>query len=268
MLISIVGNTLVLAAIFTTPSLRSVPSIILLSGLALSDFAVGLIVQPFYIAKELTSIDCLMSLSSTMSIAFCGISLSTMALISADRFLALHCHMSYNTAVNKPRVVSTMVVIWLFHFLVSIMRLVNMPIHFYAANVLISVYTLTTTISYIGIYRIVRRHQLQIQDQQQSVESLNAESTLNNMSLKRTAVNTFVFYICTILCYFPWFVSQFYYRDTAVESATQAWPFTVTLVFANSSINPFLYCWRLRELRIAVVKMVKKIPCKNTAREN
>ena len=52
MLVSIIGNTLVLYTIFRIPSLRS-PSIILLCSLAVSNLLVGLFVQPVYIANEL-----------------------------------------------------------------------------------------------------------------------------------------------------------------------------------------------------------------------
>ena len=54
MLISILGNALVLAAIIRTPSIRSTPHMIMLCSLAVSDFLVGLIAQPLYIARELT----------------------------------------------------------------------------------------------------------------------------------------------------------------------------------------------------------------------
>ena len=40
--------------------------------------------------------------------------------------------------------------------------------------------------------------------------------------------------------------------------------FATTLVFFNSCINPFLYCWRLHELRTAVVKTARKMLCKET----
>ena len=53
--ITIAGNSLVLAAIFKTPSLRS-PSTAFLSTLDFSDLAVGLIVQPLYIASEFTTV--------------------------------------------------------------------------------------------------------------------------------------------------------------------------------------------------------------------
>ena len=53
MLISILGNALVLAAIIRTPSIRSTPHMIMLCSLAVSDFLVGLIAQPVYIAHQL-----------------------------------------------------------------------------------------------------------------------------------------------------------------------------------------------------------------------
>ena len=58
MLISIIGNTLVLVAILRTPSLRS-PSTILLCSLAVSDIFVGLVAQPVSIAYQLTEKDSL-----------------------------------------------------------------------------------------------------------------------------------------------------------------------------------------------------------------
>ena len=67
MLAAIIGNSLVLAAILTSPSLRSRASMILLAGLAVSDLAVGLITQPFYIAQELSLNGLIAKLSYTMS---------------------------------------------------------------------------------------------------------------------------------------------------------------------------------------------------------
>ena len=55
MLISILGNALVLAAIMRTPSIRSTSHMIMLCSLAVSDFLVGLIAQPTSVAEQLTS---------------------------------------------------------------------------------------------------------------------------------------------------------------------------------------------------------------------
>ena len=43
------------------------------------------------------------------------------------------------------------------------------------------------------------------------------------------------------------------------------WTLTNTIVFMNSSINPFLYCWRTRDNRTIVSKMLGDILFKQTA---
>jgi len=80
--------------------------------------------------------------------------------------------------------------------------------------------------------------------------------------LKRSALNSFVFFIVMVLFYVPMSVAMAVYLIT--EEWEHAWGFTTTAVFMNSSINPFLYCWRLGKLRKAVVKTVKKILSKQS----
>ncbi|XP_078355640.1 melanocortin receptor 3-like [Oculina patagonica] len=264
MLISIFGNIMVLAAVATTSSLRS-PSLILLCGLAVSDLVVAVVVQPIYIAKELTSDVILLGVTKKMGFSFCGISFATMAAISVDRFLALRYHMTYNMFVTTRRVKLILVIIWVTHILLlSSVSFWYRLANFYINVVLIFMYIIASTISYIGIYRIVRCHQLQILAQQQAVEMLTDENSYNFPSLSRNAVNTFVFYICTIFCYFPWLIYRIFYSHIFVTNPNTAWVFTATLLFANSAINPFLYCWRLRELRVAVMKTVRKMSCNCT----
>lgn len=95
LVLSIFGNSMVLAAVLKTPSLRS-PSLMFLCGLAVSDLVVGLIVQPIYIARELTFVDIFIRLTRIFGNSFCGISFATMSAISVDRFLALQFHMTYS----------------------------------------------------------------------------------------------------------------------------------------------------------------------------
>ena len=269
MLAAIIGNSLVLAAILTSPSLRSRASMILLAGLAVSDLAVGLITQPFYIAQELSLNGLIAKLSYTMSSSLIGISLATMALISIDRVLALQCHMSYHAVVTTPRVIFILVFIWILHFFVSCIRLQLNTILKHAAYVLLGAYNAASIICYINIYRVVRRHQLQIRIQQQAAQGSNTEINIRNIAtIKYAALNTFVFYICACFCYFPrvmYFLSR---RDNSdANDSNTPWIFTATLIFANSAINPLLYCWRLRELRIAVKSTLAKISC-SEQREN
>ena len=259
LVLSILGNTMVLTAVLKTPSLRS-PSIILLCGLAASDFVVGLIVQPIFIARDLTSVYIFARLTRSFGTLFCGISFASMSAISVDRFLALQFHMTYGTLVTKSRVKLTLILIWLIN---SGLNIWHTPTNFHLAIVLVGVYISASTVSYIGIYRIIRRHNAEIYAQRQALEYPSAQNVYSLAMLTRTATNTFVFYISTIFCYLPWFIYRIFYREKFPVGSQEAWVFTVTLVFANSAINPFLYCWRIRDLRKAVIKISRrKISCK------
>lgn len=105
MLMSITGNSLVLAAILRTPTLHS-PSIMFLCSLAVSDLLVGLVIQPLYIAYELTKFSFLYQPMTTMAVTGVGVSLSTITAISVDRFLALQYLMRYPNVMTIHRVQS------------------------------------------------------------------------------------------------------------------------------------------------------------------
>ena len=81
--------------------------------------------------------------------------------------------------------------------------------------------------------------------------------------LIKSAVNTFVFYICLVICYFPNVVFMTLYGTVHREWKTE-WDLSTTVVFMNSSINPILYCWRLRELKKAMVKIGRGLLNKQT----
>ena len=261
MLISILGNALVLAAIIRTPSIRST-HMIMLCSLAVSDFLVGLVAQPIYIAEQLRKNRMVNKVSKLTGPSLCIVSLMTITAITVDRFLALHYHMRYATLVTESRVKYTLITIWLISFLVSGFQFWSESSHF-ASGIVIIICLIICSYSYIRIYRIVRRHQLQIRAQQQALESSTAKYNLNTARLKRSALNSFVFYIALIICYLPIYVLSILHGLSIKDWQTE-WYFAHTAVFMNSSINPILYCWRLRELRTAVVKTARQMLCKET----
>ncbi|XP_078345143.1 melanocortin receptor 4-like [Oculina patagonica] len=262
MLISILGNALVLAAIIRTPSIHST-SMIMLCSLAVSDLLVGLFAQPIYLYLQLTKDRYVEPVGRMTGYSLCKVSLLTMTAITVDRFLALHYHMRYATLVTKSHVKYTLVNIWLMCFLSSGLYFWNKHVYSFLVGVVTIICLIISTFSYIRIYLIVRRHQLQIQAQQQAVQSSNAEDNLNIVRFIRSAMNTFVFFIALIICYFPMYV-LLTLHGTSGKIWPPEWDFALTAVFMNSSINPFLYCLRLRELRKAVVKTARQMLCKQT----
>ena len=76
----------------------------------------------------------------------------------------------------------------------------------------------------------------------------------------KSAKNIFIYFLFMILCYTPLF---FVYIISAINNLNSMVlrTFPVTVAFMNSSINPFLYCWRIPELRTAVFKTARLLSC-------
>ena len=263
MLISILGNALVLAAIIRTPSIRSTPQMIMLCSLAVSDFLVGLVAQPIYIAGQLTKDSIVQYAAMLTGPSLCVVSLMTITAITVDRFLALHYHMRYATIVTESRVKYTLTIIWLIIFLLSGLVVWDQLVLGLVVATVSIICLLICMASYVRIYCFIRRHQLQIHVQQQAVQSSDAGSNLNVTQLKRSAMNTFVFCLALVICYLPMYVLATLF-GLSIKDWRRESEFAITAVFMNSSINPVLYYWRLCELRTAVVKTARQLLCKQT----
>ena len=235
---------------------------IILCSLAVSVFLVGLVAQPIYIADQLTKNSIVNKVSKLTGTSLCIVSLMTITAITVDRFLALHYHMRYATLVTESRVKYTLITVWLISLLVSGFDFWSKGFHFTGGSV-VTICLAICSYSYIRIYCIVRRHQLEIHAQQQALENSTAENNLYTARLKRSAMNTFVFYIALIICYLPIYVLLAVHGLSIKDWKTE-WYFAYTAVFMNSSINPILYCWRLRDLRTAVIKTARQMLCKET----
>ena len=125
--------------------------------------------------------------------------------------------------------------------------------------VLVVICIFICTICYIRIDRIVFHHQLQINAQQQAVQGINTAHNLNMVRSKRSAVNTFVYFILMIMCYYPVLISILILAISPEHWSYKSWILAETVVYLNSSINPFLFCWRLSELGIAVLIALRRI---------
>ena len=261
MLLSIIGNALVLVAILRTPSLRS-PSVIFLCNLAVSDLLVGLVVQPVYVAAEIAiTVRALLQAAKLMGFAGFGVSLTTMTAITVDRFLALHYHLQYPNLMTTSRAIYTIVTIWCIITLFSFSILWSPSIYFFLAAVGITICLLVCLVCFIKIYRIVRRHQLQIQVQQQAVDNLTDTNDNHIRQSTKSAKSIFIYFLVMILCYTPLF---FVHIISAINISNSIilWTFPITAAFMNSSINPLLYCWRIPELRTAIFKTARLLSCR------
>ena len=261
MLVAIVGNSLVLAAILSAPSLRS-PAILLLCNLAVSDLLVGLVIQPLFIAHSFNlTTRLLTSIWLIMSYSACGISLCTMTAIAVDRFLALHYHLRYSTMVTSFRIKTFLTALWLKSFIFSGIYFWSIRIFFLYITIFVCLCLIISVFCYVRIFKIVRHQQKKIQCQHQAVNLPQGSTISNLLQLEKSAINSFLFFIVMVLFYTP--VSTYLSLIYATKDGShRGWNVAITLVFINSSLNPFLYCWRMGDLRAAVMKTARKLFCR------
>ena len=264
-LTAIFGNMVVIYSLWKTPSLHS-PSNLLLLGLAVCDFGVGITVQPFYIiyqsfylANHLKTWLATMKVYNVLSNLVCGVSFLTTTAVSVDRYIAIHLHLRYRELVTLRGTGVLLVVLWIIAAFVASTLIWKQNITFFLVTSLIVVCLFSTFGVYVRIFTVVRQHQKRIQGQQ----SQKIRNYGNTKQFAKSAIG--MFYVCFVhfLCYLPYFVflilRDMYETNTFTILATE---YAQTLIFLNSSLNPIVYCWRLGEIRTAVKRSLASFGCR------
>jgi len=264
---AIIFNSVTIQALTKISSLPK-PLKTLLLSLAVSDLGVGLLVQPFYFGllvkwlQRNNSTDGTCNVFLSVLYLFSAASFTGVMALSADRFLALHLHLRYQDLVTHKRVVGLVISSWMFSAFLSVLHLwVSMYI-FYLLIAVIGVVCLAfSAMFYFKIYFAVRRHRSQIQALQALQLAQNGQ-TANAARLRKSAIGVFYVYLVFLLCYLPKFCSSVVF--VVISGSTSAGvkvfvSFSTTLLLLNSSLNPFIYCWKLRHIRIAVSEIVRNI---------
>ena len=263
---AIMLNIVTIHAIRTTSSLPKTLKTLLLS-LAVSDVGVGLVSQPFYISllikwSQENNPGCNTSkafyfITHFFTVAsFCGV-----VAVSVDRFLAIHLHLRYQELVTHKRVVAVVISIWVLSVFGSSLMFWEVPLDIFSLIILIIgiIAVILTTMAYIRIYLAVRRHKNQIQALQVQQVAQAGEVAIFS-SLAKSAVGIFYVYLLFLVCYLPYFLVL-----VAIEMKGPNVVFkrlfltSGTLVYFNSSLNPVIYCWKMRHIRHAVTNILRNM---------
>ena len=261
------GNTLILVALHKETSLHA-PSKLLFRNLATTDLCVGLIAEPLGLTYLILSLKerwdiCryVFATSNITSHILCGVSLFTLTAISVDRLLALLLGLRYRQVVTLKRIYRIVAVFWVVSSAGTAMLLWNQRITSSCAGILVALCVVTSIFSYTKIFYTLRHNQIH---EQSNVNQGQPSQTvhLNIARYKKTVFSALWVQVALVVCYLPYAIVVVLYLQRGVTSyILVASLYSGTLIYLNSSLNPILYCWKIREVRQAVKDTLRGLFC-------
>ena len=260
------GNTLILVSLHKESSLHA-PSKLLFRSLATTDLCVGIISEPLCIAYLITALNerwnmfChfTLAISETTCHIFGAVSLFTLAAISVDRLLALLLGLRYRQVVTLRRMYLIVTVSWIVSTAGTTTYFWNQRITLLAGFIVIALCVVTSIFSYTKIFLTLRRNQFQVQGHvSQGHPSQTAQ--LNIAHYKKTVSSALWVQLALVVCFLPFAIVEVLFLQRGMSSyIIVARFYSAHLALLNSSLNPILYCWKIREVRQAVKDTLREI---------
>ena len=275
---SSLGNTLILIALHRVTSIYP-PTKLLFRCMAVTDLLVGLISQPLYVTflfRFFTAwnVNTTATMIRRADVFFFSllppVSLLTSAAISVDRLLDLLLGLRYRHTVTLRRVWVVLVCFWLISALQATggiffeyPKLDKIALWLFCALLTLSL--LVSVFSYVKIFKTLRYRQVQVhRNTQQGQRPNGGGNQLNIARYKKTVYSIAWVQLALLICYFPYnligFLKLFRKLPFSNEIYIQLpWASFETLLYLNSSLNPALYCWRIRDVRQEVKNIIRKV---------
>jgi len=255
-LTAFLANLVIIIALQKPSSLHP-PSKLLLGCLASTDLCVGLIMQPLYVVYLMSSEDyrrCyyVQRIFIATATVFSGFSAITLTAISVDR-----------QVVTLRRVWVLVAFIWLNNISISATLIFNGDIFLKVLTIEGMLCVIISSFCYSKTYFMLRQHQVQVQDHVQEGQLTGVGTGINLARYKKTVSSALWVQTIFLLSYLPFgfTIAVVVITGLVTPSLYVAVFATVCLVSLNSSLNPFLYCWKMRELRQAVKDTIRGIWC-------
>ena len=266
------GNALILVALRNVSSIHP-PTKLLFRCLAVTDLCVGLICQPLYVYLNIGNfIRELWYVNYFFYFVLLAVSPLTSAAISVDRLLALLLGLRYRHVVTLRRVRVVIACVWFIAVSNASLDCVAWVLSKYKVTLasfwtfiaLIMVCIIISLFSYLKIFLTLRHQQAQVRDHVQPEQSSRVRSVLNIARYKKTVYSVAWIQFAMLACYGPYIVMAFLLNFGNIGYSTEvvvAMVVSLCLFFLNSSLNPVLYSWRIKDVRQEVKNAIRKCLC-------
>ena len=260
---SFLSYTAIMLNIVTIHAIRRT----LLLSLAVSDVGVGLLGQPFYVSLVVEWLHqnnpaCITNIVFIFIVnAFSLASFFGVVAISVDRFLAIHLHLRYQELVTPRRVADVVISTWLLSVAFPVVVAWLLPDLYSLLTFFLGILGLVvTTLVNIRIYLTARRHKNQIRGLQ--LQGVRDNSEMSRFArLVKSAVGILYVYLLFLICYLPFLICLVANEINGPSVPLKSWfIFSLTLIFLSSSLNPVIYCWKMRHIRHAIMAILRNTP--------
>lgn len=266
---TIVTNLLILISIWQTPSLRK-PSHILIANLAIADFLVGSVGQNLFVIRdvfilqkgeEFFDVICLLSSVGRAFGYWPGtVSLYTLIIISIDRVLAIKLKTRYNSIVTSKRLTMVLSFGWVLCGMISFPLFILMD----TKSILITVsfgmllFMIIISLCYLKAVKELRKIMSRVSNSDSNSTSTNTITSFNISKYQRSLKTMLIVFATVMICCCPYLISTAIMALKFERAINYVFlvNFSEIIVFVNSTLNPLLYFWRIKELRQAAKKTV------------
>ena len=267
------GNVLILVALYKVSSVQlHAPTRLLLRSLTVTDLCVGVVTQPLFVLLLLypdfiTKVKIFIPISlaqSTLSYTLCPVSFFTATAMTIDRFLALRLRLRYRNVVNLPRVRVAIALCWLigiYYGLTS--QFWSLSITLRQIAVSFGLWMFISLSSYTMICLTLREQRVQVHENNGPLSSNSGILPSRLAIYKKTLSGIAWVQLVLAACYFPFVILVIIIMATNLrgEKANILRMSAVTLIYFNSSVNPVLYCWKMKQVRRAAKITVLHVFC-------
>ena len=267
---AIMLNIVAIIALRKTPSLPK-PLKVLLLSISVSDLCVGLLVQPLYVALHMINEDKpifkpLATVNTISATFFCTATLLGICAVSVDRFLTIHLQPRYQEIVTHRRVEAVVISIWV---LSAVLSLPRTRIHSEKANKIILAIIVFITLGclvaiaiiYVKLYVVLKHHIMQAQALNINLDSQTTVAIEDTARQKKCTVAIFYLYLTLLICYLPNTCIALMFVVGA-DFPSEMISFSDALVYLNSSLDPLIYCWKMRQVRLTAMNILRNMHSK------
>ena len=260
--ITAVLNALVMISVKAKSRLRAHKSNILLAFLALTDFTIGILVQPTFAAVLIMLLldeprgYCLLQVLRFANSVVVVSSLFHLVLLSGERYIAMKHPFYYVTLVTDSRLLVASALAWFLSvFQTVLLFLMSKTMFLRGTTISVSVSLAVIFFCHVTVCFETRRHEKQLAAQQTTPEA-REEFEKNKKAVKLTSI----ILAALLLCFIPGNVANLVvsrFGGHVTDEIIFLFAFlSLSLSFLNSSLNPIIYVLKMKQFRVAFIELL------------